>query len=163
MAQEMGVWYSEIAAGKYHARGTVMNLGLDVSVTNGAIPSGYPSRHYVNTAISNLCTIMAGAKVTGLPVNIESTADNIKSYSFSTSNGDYLLALWTDGVAVENDPGVNATLTLPNFSSDEVVGIDVLFSFEQQINAENEDGNLVLRNLLIKDYPIILHFKEVVK
>jgi hypothetical protein len=78
------------------------------------------------------------------------------SYSFSLPNGDQLVALWTDGVAVEEDPGVPATLTLPGFSAQKVVGIDVLNGFEQQIITSMEDGNVVIRNLLVKDYPIIL-------
>ena len=37
-----------------------------------------------------------------------------------------------------------------------VIGIDVLHGFEQELSIETVDGNLVIRNLLIKDYPIIL-------
>jgi hypothetical protein len=70
------------------------------------------------------------------------------------------VALWTDGVAVEDDPGIKATLTIPNFSAGEVVGIDVLIGFEQQLIFEFEDGNLIVPNLLVKDYPIILRFKN---
>jgi hypothetical protein len=157
-AQESGIWYSEVAAAKYHARGTVMHLGMDVRVTHGAVPSGLPSRQLVDTAITNLCTIMAGAEATSLPVEIEAT--NVMSYSFSLPNGDYLVALWTDGVAVDDDPGINVTLILPDFSVGEVWGIDVLYSFEQQIIADTKNGNLVMRDLLVKDYPIILRFTD---
>ena len=157
-AQDWGIWYSEIAAAKYHARGTVMHLGMDVRVTNNAVPSDYPSRHFVDTAITNLCTIMAGAEATSLPVEIETKATNVMSYSFSLPNGDQLVALWTDGVAVEEDPGVPATLTLPGLSAQKVVGIDVLNGFEQQIITSMEDGNVVIHDLLVKDYPIVLRF-----
>lgn len=160
-AKDWGIWYSDIAAAKYHARSIVMHLGVNVSVTNNSTPSAYLSRRFADTAISNLCNIMAGAKVTNLPIEIEIEATNVMSYSFSLSNGDYLVALWTDGVAVDNDPGISATLTLPNLFADEVVGIDVLYSFEQQINATMENGNLVVRDLLVKDYPIILRLKNI--
>jgi len=36
------------------------------------------------------------------------------------------------------------------------MGIDVLNGFEQQLIASDEDGNLVLHKLLVKDYPTIL-------
>ena len=110
--------------------------------------------------IRNLCTILDGTHSVNLPLEIQSEATNIASYTFSLSNGDYLVAFWTDVVAIENDPGTNATLTLPNFSIGEVVGIDVLYGFEQQIIADTEDGNLVVHDLLVKDYPIILRFKN---
>jgi len=101
---------------------------------------------------------MAGARTNNLPVKIETEATNLRSYNFSLPNGDNLVALWTDGVAVENDPGISATLTMTDFSATEVVGIDVLYGYVQQIQAITEDGNLVLDDLLIKDYPIILRF-----
>ncbi len=74
-------------------------------------------------------------------------------------NGDKLLALWTDGIAVDDDPGVEATLTLSGFSAQKVAGIDVLHGFEQQMMIDVVDGNLVIRNLLVKDYPIIFRIK----
>jgi parallel beta-helix repeat protein len=160
-AKEWGIWYSDIVAAKYHARSTVMHLGMDISVTNNTTPSSFLSRRFADAAITNLCTIMAGAETASLPVEIETAATNIMSYGFSLSNGDYLFALWTDGAAIDDDPGVIATLTFPSFSAGEVVGIDALYGFEQQIKANMEDGNLVVHNLFVKDYPIILHFKHV--
>jgi hypothetical protein len=41
-----------------------------------------------------------------------------------------------------------------------VVGIDVLNGFEQELVTETENGNLVIRNLLIKDYPIIIRISQ---
>ncbi len=42
----------------------------------------------------------------------------------------------------------------------EVDEFDVLNGFEQQMITSTEDGNLVIRNLLVKDYPIILHLVD---
>jgi hypothetical protein len=64
--------------------------------------------------------------------------------------------VWTDGVAVDDDPGVPATITFPGTSAEQVIGIDVLHGFEQGLIIEMENGNLVIRELLVKDYPIIL-------
>ena len=71
---------------------------------------------------------------------------------------DKLLALWTHGAAVDDGSGVEATLTIPDFSAQKVMGIDVLNGFEQELVTSIENGNLVIENLLIRDYPIILRF-----
>lgn len=144
--------YSETVAAKYCARGIIMHLGMDVSVSM-AVTAYLPK--YFSTQ-QNLCTIMAGAKPVSLPAEMQSEAANIRSYSFSLPNGDKLLALWTDGVAVDDDPDVEATLTFPSFSAQKVTAIDVLNGFEQELVTSIEDGNLVIRDLLVKDYPIIL-------
>ncbi|GAI28998.1 unnamed protein product, partial [marine sediment metagenome] len=152
--QAAGGWptYSETKSAKYCARGIVMHLGMDVAVTTIPLRENPQIFH----TSQNLCTVMAGAKPASLSVEIESEAENIKSYAFSLPNDDKLLTLWTDGVAVDDDPGVKATLTFPGLSAQKVVGIDVLHGFEQQMTANIEGGNTVITNLLVKDYPIIL-------
>ncbi|MFQ5874112.1 MAG: family 1 glycosylhydrolase, partial [Dehalococcoidia bacterium] len=96
--------YSETTAAKYLARGIVMHLGTDI--TTGLAETGHELQIPKMRVIRNLCTIMAGAEPVSLPAEIQSEATNIRSYSFSLPNGDTLIALWTDGVAVEEDPGV---------------------------------------------------------
>ena len=99
---------------------------------------------------------MEGANPISLPIEIQSEATNIKSYSFSLPDGDRLLALWRGGAAVDDDPGINATVISAGFPAQSVTSIDILNSFEQQIETNTENGNLIIRNLLVKDYPIIL-------
>jgi len=99
---------------------------------------------------------MAGTQAIDLPILVESAATNIKYYVFSAPNGDTLAAVWTDGAAVEDDPGIIATLTFPSLSAEKVIGIDVLNSFEQELIFGADNGSLVVRNLLVRDYPIIL-------
>ena len=131
-----------------------MNLGMNL--TTGLALESLEELPLIVRVIRNLCTIMAGAKPMSLPMEIQSEATNIMSYGFSLPNGDKLLALWTHAAAVDDDPGVQATLTLPGFLAQKVVGIDVLNGFEQELVTSTEDGNLVIRYLLVKDYPIIL-------
>jgi hypothetical protein len=144
--------YSAPLCAKYYARGIVMHLALDVVA--GIISWGdNPTEEDV---VQNLCTSMAGAEPVNLPVQIQSTVTNTVSYTFSLPNDDHLVALWTDGVAVEDDPGVTTTLTIPGFTDHKVKGIDVLYGFEQQVITSEEEGDLVIHDLLVKDYPIIL-------
>jgi hypothetical protein len=149
--------YSETESAKYLARSIVMHRGMNIAVTQ-LLLYGKPQVFRANQDIS---TIMAGAEPTNLPVEIRSDATHIRSYSFSLPNGDKLIALWTDGVAVDDDPGVESTLIVPGFSAQKVMGIDVLNGFEQQVITSAEDGNLVIRDLLVKDYPIMLRFSDI--
>ena len=146
---------TDVQVAKYYARGIVIQLGLDVGVglagsgTNPSSPVSYPT-------VRNMATVMAGTRPDSISVEIESAAANITSYGFTLPNGDRLFALWTDDAAVDDDPGTASTLTFSDLSAQRVVGIDVLNSFEQELITETENGNLVIRNLLVKDYPIIL-------
>jgi hypothetical protein len=127
-------------------------MGLITEI--GLNPPG--SDPLIDRTVQNLCTIMAGAKPTTLPIEIRSEATNMRNCSFSLSNGDTLIALWTDSVAVEEDPGVKANLTLAGFTAQEVVGIDSLNGLQKPMMTSNENGNLTIQNLIVKDYPLIL-------
>ena len=131
-----------------------MHLGMDI-ITGFGGPGEHGQRAQMRVA-RNLSTIMAGAKTAKLPVQIQTTLTNTVSYTFALPNDDYLVALWSDGVAVDDDPGVPATLTFSGVSDTTITGINVLEGYEQQLVASEEDGNLVIRDLLVKDYPIIL-------
>ena len=81
-------------------------------------------------------------------------------YSFSLPNGDQLIALWTNGVAVDEDSGVQADLLLRGFSVQNVVGVDIRNGVEHEILTSAQNGNLTIRGLLVKDYPIILRLLQ---
>ncbi|MDO8685309.1 MAG: hypothetical protein Q7J78_01410 [Clostridiales bacterium] len=143
-----GNLFSESEALKLYARAIIMNRRLNVNVnvhvnTNGLLEM-----------ISNINTVIAGAKPANLRFKIESDAKNINSYSFLLPEGDMVVALWTNGAF--NDNPEKATLTLPGLSTYKVVGIDVLYGFEQELAISADDGSLVIDNLLVRDYPILL-------
>ena len=144
--------YGEVTAAKYLARGIVMNLGVGV-ITGLAENLESPPKMAV---IQNLSTILAGAEPASLPIEIRSEATKIVSYGFSLPGGDQLIALWTDGVAVENDPGVEATVILQKAPAQTVMATDVLSGLEQEMLTDQENGDLVIRGLLVKDCPIVL-------
>jgi hypothetical protein len=147
--------YTDITAAKYFARAIVLHLGLDVTPGLAVVLQDDRQRSY--SVIQDMSTVMAGAQSADLPVVIDSEASNLQHYSFTLPDGARLLAIWTDGAALEYDPGVAVDLTFPNFSAQGVTALDVLYGFEQHIVAENEDGSLVIHGLLVRDYPLILH------
>jgi len=142
---------SQQIAAKYYTRTIAEHRGLGINVTINTffqVPHVAPIRH--------LCNTLAGAEQTDTTLSVASERTNIRHYEFALPYGHKLVALWTNDEAVEDDPGVSATLTIPGSSALRVAGVDVLNGFEQGIEASEEDGNLVIRNLLVKDYPIIL-------
>ena len=143
--------YTEMLSAKYYARAVMMHLGMNVIA--GVDRVGVGEHPITGRVIQNLSTLMAGAKAINLPIEIQSEAENIKSYSFSLTNGDKLIALWTDGVAVDDDPGVRAGLILENSMINEVVAIDVLNGNQQTLVV---DGNTI-KDLIVRDYPLVVY------
>ena len=147
---------SRIIAAKYYTRTIAEHRGLGINVT---INTGFQVPFV--EPIHNLADSLAGAEPTELPLFLEtSVSANVRYYTFILPDGDKLVALWTNDEAVEDDPGVKATLTMGSFSAQKVIGIDVFHGFEQELITQVENGNLVIRNLLVKDYPTIILFKD---
>jgi len=142
--------FTETIAAKYYARSIIMNLGLDVTV---GLAGGDPEQRPI---IRNLSTILAGATPVSLPIELQSEANDIERYQFALPNGDQLVALWRDRVAVDEDPGIEANLILKGFSSHKVIGINPFGGFEQQLLTSTDEDDIIIHGLLVRDYPIIL-------
>jgi parallel beta-helix repeat protein len=138
---------------KGHTRGITVQLCLGVTIT--ALGTYYEPI-IAWPMIRNLCTVMAGAEVVSLPVTIDGAAADIKMCVFSLPDGSHMVILWRDVEPMADDPGVKVNLTLQGFAGQDVVGIDVLNGFQQPIMASDENGNLVISNLFVRDYPLIL-------
>ena len=146
--------FSKIVSAKYYGRGIIMHLGM--SVTAGMAGTSHLLDIPRMTVIRNLCTVMTGAEPTNILVNIQSNSTNILNYGFDLPDGDKLLALWADGIAVDDDPGVSSIVTFTGNTYQKVIAIDILNSFQQELTTSVENGNLIIQDLLVKDYPIIL-------
>lgn len=141
-------------AAKMYTRSITEHRGLGVNVTfNPFFQKTFMS------PLRNINTVLAGAEPADIPISLETTAENVRHYSFVLPDGSRLVALWTNGDAVDADPGINADLTFPGSIAHRVVGIDVFNGFEQEMNIETSGGNLVINNLMIKDYPIFLRLE----
>jgi hypothetical protein len=151
--------YSPIEVAKYYGRGIVMHLGMNL--TTGLALESLELLPEAVMVIRNLSTILAGAEPTNLLVEIESEVPIIANYNFVLLNGDKLVVIWSDGIAVDSDPGVSSSVTIQELSAEKIIGIDVLNGIEQELTFNIEDGNLVIHDLLIKDYPMILHISDV--
>jgi hypothetical protein len=150
---------SETVCAKYYGRGIVMNLGMNVTAGVGAMSHLLDVPKMV--LARNLCNIMAGIKPLNLPIQIQSPPTaKIRYYCFSSTSGDRLIALWSDEAAVDENLVINANLSIPDFAGKYVIGIDILNNLQQPIITNNENSNLVIKNLGVTDYPLILRIQE---
>jgi len=151
--------YTETKSAKYYARMVVMHLGMDVPVTLILLQD----KPQMLETLQNACTSMAGHEAIDMPVDIDIEYDGPVAYcAFRDPNGDQMLAIWTDDVARDEDPGVPSTVTFPGLVAGTVTGIDVLHGFEQELVFEIDGDNTLVRDVLVKDYPILLRLSSVV-
>ena len=138
---------------KYIARTMVMHLGLDITVTvSGMFPGECP------VVTRGLCTVFAGATATPVSHEFEADSDEVVSYTFALPNGDRLIAVWTNGIAVDEDSGVPATLTCA-LRAAAVSAVDVLHGLEQDLEFSSTEGNTTVRDLRIPDYPLLIRLR----
>jgi len=152
--------YSETEAAKYYLRAIVMHLGLDVMAGyGGELVEQIPS---IINPISRLCTVMAGHQAIDMPVDIRIAYGGPVAYcTFRYPNGDRMVAVWKDGVAQDEDAGVPATIVFPGLTAGGVVGIDVLYGFEQELGFGTDGGSTVVRDVLVRDYPVLIRLSDV--
>jgi hypothetical protein len=151
--------HSPIVAAKYFARGIVLNLGLDLVV--GPSAELFWQITPVISAISNLCTVMASHEAIDMTVGIDIEYDGPVAYcAFRYPNGDRMLAVWTDGIAQDEDLGIPATIAFPGLAAGKVTGINVLHGFEQELVFEIDGEDTIIRDLLVKDYPTLLRLSD---
>ena len=149
--------YSETVAAKYYSRAILFNRGLNLWA-GVAVDYIYPK---IVQAVRNLNTILSGAEpIENIVVEIKSEAQLYQKFVFSIPNGNYLVFLWTDGVANDDDPGVSSTVIIPGFGGWDAIGVDPLYGYEQKLISENNSDNLMINDFLIKDYPIAIYLKK---
>ena len=151
MAKEdqLGV-YSPVKANKYFLQSAIMHRGMGIDIGLG---SGY----YITRGLSSA---LAGVVPAQLEVEIDSSAADILAYTFSSPDGDSMIGLWKHNTTSDFDPGTQATITFPDFSANRVVVIDLIQNLEQELITRVENGNLVIENVLVKDYPLLIKLEN---
>jgi hypothetical protein len=145
---------SKTIAAKYYLRSITDHRGLDFNVTINTF-----FQEPEMDAIRNLNNVLAGAEPTDAVEFTLETSEEVqylRQYAFTLPKGDILVAVWRNGPAAEEDIGILSTLTLADVSASSVTGINVFDGFEQELVAETIDNNLVIHDLLVKDYPIFI-------
>lgn len=149
--------YTEVVWAKYTARGIILHFGNDVAVSLGGMSS---QRLIQFNTIRNIANVFSGMRADEFTVEAQTESANYKIFTFASSDGSRLVALWADGVAANDDPGIPSTITIPGFAGWKATGIDVLNGYEQGLVIDDENGDLVISDFLLKDYPIIIRLSQ---
>ena len=134
----------------YQLRTIVTHRALDV------VPIIGPPGREQSLPIARTNALLAGATPTPIGVRVTASAAHLRQYAFSLPNGDRLVALWTDWLPVDEDPGVPATVTLEGLAGSTAEAIDVMAGTAQQLVTTDVNGGLVIGDLLVKDYPTFI-------
>jgi hypothetical protein len=105
--------------------------------------------------MEHLGTLMAGAQAVSFPIAVVGPSSGV-SYTFAVSNGDRLVAIWNNVDIVDEETAASITLTLPDSAQCTPYGIDVLTGVQQRLVASIEQDDLVIKRLLVKDYPLLV-------
>ena len=65
--------------------------------------------------------------------------------------------MWTDGIVEDFYPGIESEIRLQDIEVESITVIDMLHGIEQKLSVDYDiSGNIVIRGLMIKDYPLII-------
>lgn len=140
--------FSIFEANKYLLRAVMLHRGMDINVAVGG--GDYYTIRWLNY-------LMAGVEPTEFPVEIiDCERGNLLIYTFSTAEGNKMIALWSNGIAVDRDPGTKACITIPNTSVSQVSAIDLMNNAVQDLDFEVHEGDVVIRGVRVRDYPLVI-------
>jgi hypothetical protein len=158
------------------ARGTMLNLALGVySFWNetwntqnthwdvGLFRNTFGSNPYhavtcqpAYYVLRTLCTVMDEAKPFEMELELSEEEQKIDYWCFKYENGDRMAALWIPDVCEDNYPGVSTDLRLKGIVAARAEGIDTLNGFRQALIFSPQAGDTVIKNLVIRDYPLLV-------
>lgn len=146
--------YEPEVAAKYFARMIAINLGMDISVgTSGTDTTGRPAEARM---IRNMAYLMEGLKAAPLSVEVNSTSEFIRYYTFENADGDPYIVIWNDVEAKVESEDIEASLVINSGTADSVIAVNPYLLNSQQLVFENTAAGVVIDQLLIKDYPIMI-------
>jgi hypothetical protein len=146
---------TEKRAAKHYARCIITNLGLGIAVTQHGVEE-WGGRGDSFEVVENLATIMSGHTTIDIPAVVDIQGVTVAQYGFRLPNGDLLLAVWNDGIPTDDDQGRLCTVLLPSLGAERIVGVDVLNGFEQELVFQTSGSGVEVRDLSLKDYPILI-------
>ena len=151
--------YEPEVAAKYIGRMIAINLGLNISV--GTSGTNATARPFEGNMIRNMAYLLDGLQASLFPVSVQSESNLVRYYTFVDKDGNKYITIWGDGEAKKVSDVFASSIVVENTSATSVATIDPFNSTMQEMKfTNNENGDLTIPNLLIKDYPIIIQLSK---
>ena len=164
---------SEMVFAKRIARGILCNIGMDCSpglcyphmtgwpvwcthmrLTGPNLTGICPAASYY--VWRTLATVTDDFYAREFPVSFENP-DKFMCFTFESGDKSQLLvAAWYADQLVDGIAELRNDVTLPGVAAQKVVGIDTFNGTEQELNVSRVGDDLLLKGLLIKDYPVFI-------
>jgi hypothetical protein len=174
-----GQVFSELVKAKYSARFAIMNVGLniipfwnetwnnhhidrDVGLFRNTFsmeplnPTQPQPAYYVMRTLS---TVLEAVTPVDLEVRFSKNQEAFEHFAFALPNGDRLLSVCMKGKSKDVSDEVQTDITLSNRTFKSATGIDVLNGTVQELKVSIEAGSTSLRQILIKDYPLVFKLR----
>jgi hypothetical protein len=135
---------------------THWSIGLTRN-TFGADPIPPTQPEPVYYVLRTLCTAMDEFQPADFVVRYSAKGD-FESWTFAREGGEKLLAFWKRGRAPDISDGTLTDVTLVGQKVTRAVGIDLINGREQELDFVQEGNNVVLRGMLVQDFPALVRF-----
>jgi hypothetical protein len=136
-----------------------INLGLDISL--GTSGTNAIERPFEGNMIRNMAYLFDGLHAHSFPINVKSESNLVRYYTFVDDAGNQYIAIWHDGEAKLDSDKFASSIVVNDTSATSVTVMDPFSSTMQATNfTSSENGDLIIPDLLIKDYPIIIRLSK---
>ena len=163
---------SEIVEAKQGARFFLMNTLLGVhavwwSLANentvydwGVLRTGDLSRKPIYYTIQALTTLLSGAKRDeSIRASVVGDAPELKCEALRGRDGETLVAVWSAVPPEDDFPGTRVDLRVNGPKAKKVDAIDTLHALVQDLKAERDGEDMVIKGLLVTDCPVIVRIR----
>lgn len=110
-------------------------------------------------AFRNLCTALDGFRASEFPVTF-STERELDCYTFKKGEDRIMLAAWITGKTVDGIVEVKSDVTIPGFEAKSGRVFDIFNGTVQDLNIAGSSSETLLKDILIKDYPVIIELAK---
>lgn len=173
-----GYSISELIKAKLAAQVTIKHVGLDViSLWNETFqtmlahwsigllrntfsadpisPTQPEAIYYVQRTLS---TVLDDVRPKDFAVEYTNKGARLESWTFEYKNGGRLLAVWAMGRPQDKSKDTETDIIIKGIETERVIGIDILNGREQGLIASKKGDDTVVKEMLIKDFPILVKF-----